>query len=200
MDDHRITELARAAQSGIPGAADDFVRATRTDVWRFLAHLSDPQTADDLTQETFMRALRSLAGFAGRSPARVWLLAIARRTAADHFRAAAVRPRAARSDGGADAADAAPAHRPSFEEELALDDLLHSLPEPRRTAFVLTQVHGCSYEAAAQATGVPIGTVRSRVARARRDLLAALHRAESDTPAPAGPPRPTLRPRAAAAR
>ena len=157
------------------------MRATRSDVWRFIAHLSDPQTADDLTQETFVRALRSLAGFAERSSARTWLMAIARRAVADHYRALAARPRSARSDGSEGAADAALTYRPSFEEELALGDLLHSLPEPRRTAFLLTQVQGCSYAAAARAMGIPVGTVRSRVARARSDLIAALDLAERDS-------------------
>ncbi|GAA4948009.1 sigma-70 family RNA polymerase sigma factor [Streptomonospora halophila] len=180
LTEQRITDLALAAQNHTPDAVETFVRATRGDVWRLVAYLSDPQTADDLTQETFVRALRSLAGYAGRSSARIWLMSIARRTVADHYRAAAVRPRAARSDGSEQAADAALPHRPSFEEELALDDLVNGLPEPRRTAFVLTQLQGFTYEAAAAATGVPIGTVRSRVARARGDLVAVLRRSESD--------------------
>ncbi|MDA0565576.1 sigma-70 family RNA polymerase sigma factor [Streptomonospora sp. S1-112] len=189
-DDRAITETALAARRGVPGAVDDFVRLTRRQVWRFVAHLTDQQSADDLTQETFVRALRALPSFAGRAPARVWLMAIARRTVVDHFRAMAARPRPARSAGGeVEAVTAAGLGGPSFEEELVLDDLLRHLPEARRTAFWLTQVEGHSYAQAAAVVGVPVGTIRSRVARARDDLIAALRTAEAsarEVPGPRG--------------
>jgi predicted DNA-binding protein (UPF0251 family) len=59
-------------------------------------------------------------------------------------------------------------------EEIEVQELLSHLPEDRRTAFVLTQLTGLSYEDAARACGVPAGTIASRVARARSDLIAAL--------------------------
>jgi RNA polymerase sigma-70 factor (ECF subfamily) len=59
-------------------------------------------------------------------------------------------------------------------EEIEVQELLGHLPEERRTAFVLTQLTGLSYEDAARACGVPAGTIASRVARARSDLIAAL--------------------------
>ncbi|MBV2366459.1 sigma-70 family RNA polymerase sigma factor [Streptomonospora nanhaiensis] len=186
-DDRAITETALAARRGVAGAVDDFVRLTRPQVWRFVAHLTDQQSADDLTQETFVRALRALPSFAGRAPARVWLMAIARRTVVDHFRAMAARPRPARSGRGEAAADAARRTGPSFEEELVLDDLLRHLSEPRRTAFWLTQVEGHSYAQAAAVVGVPVGTIRSRVARARDDLIAALRTAEEAARGVPGP-------------
>ena len=58
--------------------------------------------------------------------------------------------------------------------EIEVQELLSHLQEDRRTAFVLTQITGLSYEDAAQACGVPVGTIASRVARARRDLIEAL--------------------------
>ena len=62
---------------------------------------------------------------------------------------------------------------------VGIDDLLDTLGTDRREAFVLTQLLGLSYEEAAVALGCPIGTVRSRVARARADLLAEVRRIEA---------------------
>jgi RNA polymerase sigma factor (sigma-70 family) len=65
------------------------------DVWRTVAYLADPASADDLTQETFVRAIGSLPRFTGRSTARTWLLSIARRVVVDQIRYNARRPRPA---------------------------------------------------------------------------------------------------------
>ncbi|HEY0001409.1 MAG TPA: sigma-70 family RNA polymerase sigma factor [Actinoplanes sp.] len=171
-----ITELALAARAGDVAAQAAFVRATQNDIWRFTAALVDPGSADDLTQETFLRAFRALPGFEGRSSVRTWLLGIARRACADHLRAVVRRRRL-------DARLAAqvwtdrpvpdPAHR------LSTADLLSRLSEERRTAFVLTQVLGLSYAEAAAVEEVPIGTIRSRVARARDELVTAVAEARA---------------------
>ncbi|MFE5587746.1 sigma-70 family RNA polymerase sigma factor [Kitasatospora sp. NPDC056531] len=95
MDDEQLTALALLAREGRVEDVEAFVRATQRDVWRFVAHLADTESADDLAQETFLRALRSLPGFAGRSSARTWLLSIARRTVVDRYRYASSRPRCA---------------------------------------------------------------------------------------------------------
>ncbi|MFF3641557.1 sigma-70 family RNA polymerase sigma factor [Streptomyces sp. NPDC002564] len=179
--DDLITQWALAARDGDAAAFERFVQATRRDVWRFVAHLSgDLHGADDLTQETYLRALTSLNGYAARACARTWLLAIARRVVADRFRSAAARPRIADTgDWQAAAERAQPRGVPGFEEGVALLDLLETLDAPRREAFVLTQLAGLPYADAAAAVGCPIGTVRSRVARARERvselLLAADH-------------------------
>jgi len=162
------TALALAAAAGDAAAQAAFVRATQADVWRFTAALVDPGVADDLTQETYLRAFRSLSTFAGRSTVRTWLLGIARRTCADHLRAVVRRRRldarlAAQAWTDLPAPD--PAHR------LSTSDLLSRLSEERRTAFVLTQVMGLSYAEAAEVEDVPVGTIRSRVARARDELV-----------------------------
>src|SRR2546422_2799117 len=74
-DDQQVTEWALAARGGDREAVERFVRATHRDVWRFVAYLdADIQNADDLTQETYLRALTGLPRFAGRSCARSWLL------------------------------------------------------------------------------------------------------------------------------
>jgi RNA polymerase sigma-70 factor (ECF subfamily) len=169
-DEATITGWALAAKTGDQAAAAAFIRATQSQVHRFLAHLVHPREAEDLTQETYLRAMRSLPRFAARSSARTWLYAIARRVAADHLRAVGARPRLADTDWEA-AAGAAPGR---FDDRLALRELIDRLAPERRIAFVATQVLGLSYAEAAEVCDCPIGTVRSRVARARDDLVSAL--------------------------
>ncbi|MDH6125671.1 sigma-70 family RNA polymerase sigma factor [Kitasatospora sp. GP82] len=183
MDDEQLTAVALRARSGRPADIEAFVRATQRDVWRFVAHLTDVQSADDLAQETFLRALRSLPGFAGRSSARTWLLSIARRVVVDRYRSAAARPQCAPLPDWQAAAEQQqrPDEVPRFENEVVLSDLLERVPAQRREAFVLTQVVGLSYAEAAAVTGCPIGTVRSRVARARDELVMLLRSAEGDS-------------------
>jgi RNA polymerase sigma-70 factor (ECF subfamily) len=179
--DARVTGLALAAGRGDRAAAAAFVAATQQDVWRFLGHLAGRAEADDLTQETYLRALRSLPGFAGQSSARTWLFTIARRVVVDQVRTAAVRPRVVAGDDWQGALDAArPGHAPRFEDGVVLRRLLDGLPADRRVAFVATQVLGLSYEEAAQVCGCPVGTIRSRVARAREDLVAAMAESAGD--------------------
>ncbi|MCX4405401.1 sigma-70 family RNA polymerase sigma factor [Streptomyces sp. NPDC059837] len=178
--DASATAWALAARSGDPHAAEHFVRALHGDVLRYVAYLSgDPQTADDLAQDTFVRAFDSLPGFEGRASARTWLLAIARRAVADSFRRAAVRPRLADTHDWQLAMERnQPCGLPGFDDGIALLDLLETLPDERREAFVLTQVVGLSYDEAARFIGCPVGTVRSRVARARANLERLLLEAE----------------------
>jgi RNA polymerase sigma-70 factor (ECF subfamily) len=186
-DDTTVTEWALAARSGDPEAVESFVRATLLDIRRYVTHLSgDPQAADDLVQDTYLRALRSLPGFEGRSSARAWLLTIARRVVADRIRADSVRPRAAGVEDWQAAVESSQPHGlPGFEEGVALHQLLSALPGGKREAFVLTQVLGLPYTEAAVVAHCPVGTVRSRVARARETLIALLDAAESDD---GGPP------------
>jgi RNA polymerase sigma-70 factor, ECF subfamily len=179
MRDDEITAHALAAGRGDRDALTAFVRATQADVWRYVAYLADRDCADDLTQETFLRALRGLRTFRGDVPARVWLLSIARRAVVDHFRKQGRTPSVAASlDLDTDTADRIGRPTPDPAGEVTLQALVAHLDADKRAAFVLTQINGLSYEEAAQACGVPIGTIRSRVARAREDLLVAM-RADS---------------------
>jgi RNA polymerase sigma-70 factor (ECF subfamily) len=182
VDDAAVTGWAMAARAGDRTAAAAFIRATQSQVRRFLAHLVDPREADDLTQETYLRAIRALPRFAARSSARTWLYAIARRVAADHFRAAGARPRLAGVTDWEAAAEAARPGAGDHQERVALHGLLDGLSPPRRLAFVATQVLGLSYAEAAEVCDCPVGTVRSRVARAREDLVAALRAQEHPHP------------------
>jgi RNA polymerase sigma-70 factor (ECF subfamily) len=174
-DDTEITRWARLAMRGDRVALDRFLRATQVHVWRFLASMTDPQSADDLTQETYLRALGSLSRFRGDSSARTWLLSIARRVAADHLRTAASRPRlAALADWQTAAENADRTGSSVFDEQVVIKQLVASLPPGRREAFVLTQTLGLSYSDAAAVCGCPVGTIRSRLARAREDLVTAM--------------------------
>ncbi len=174
-DDADITQWARLAGRGDQVALERFLRATQPHVWRFVAGLCDTQSADDLTQETYVRALGGLGRFRAESSARTWLLAIARRVVADHIRALRTRPRPATlADWQADAGRTESPDGSAFEERVLLDHLIAALEPDRRDAFVLTQALGLSYADAAEVCGCPVGTIRSRVARARDDLVAAM--------------------------
>ncbi len=175
-DDALITALALSAGAGDRAALAAFVRATQRDVYRFLTHIGERGEAEDLTQETYLRALRSLPSFAGRSSARTWLLSIARRVAADQVRRTVTRPRTTTVEDWDTVVAASPTHRRSgFDEGVVLRELVAGLEPDRRDAFVLTQMLGLSYTAAAQVCECPIGTIRSRVARAREDLVRAMN-------------------------
>jgi RNA polymerase sigma-70 factor (ECF subfamily) len=166
MDDYdELTQVTLRARRGDAAAAAAFVRATQADVWRLCSHLGSPATADDLTQDTYARAFASLHRFLGRSSARTWLLSIARRVCADAVRSQQ-RERRVRTPAARVVEDPA--------GSVAMRSLVAGLEPERREAFVLTQVVGLSYAEAADVCSCPVGTIRSRVARARADLVEAL--------------------------
>ncbi len=165
----RWTELALAAQDGNAHALDQFVRESFPTVQRLCRHLGDPDTADDLVQDTYGRALRSLPRFRRDGSARSWLLAIARHACADASRAR-IRARERTIPWADRMTETATIDRGWAE----VDDLLRSLDRPRREAFVLTQILRLPYAEAARVADCPVGTIRSRVSRARADLVAAL--------------------------
>jgi RNA polymerase sigma-70 factor (ECF subfamily) len=166
-----LTALARAAATGDRVALSAFVRRSQPEVWRLCARLGDREVADDLTQEVYVRAIPALERFRADASARTWLLQIARHVCADHVRRRTrSRVRFGRLVQRFDAEDVVVDPTGATD----LDDLVATLDPPRREAFVLTQVTGLSYAEAAEVCGVPIGTIRSRVARARADLLDAL--------------------------
>lgn len=160
-----LTRLLSAARHGDEIAMREFVAATQRDVWRFCAALVGDEEASDATQETFIRAWRSAPTFRAESSAMTWLLAIARRACFEASRRRRRRPTPAVIEDRAVAADRI--------HEIDIEDLLGRLDPDRRTALVLTQILGLSYDEAAQVCGCPVGTIRSRVARGRADLLAA---------------------------
>jgi RNA polymerase sigma-70 factor (ECF subfamily) len=172
-----LTRLWLAARDGDRSALLQAVRASQPDVWRLARRLVGPADADDVTQDTFVRAWRALPAYRGDASARTWLLAIARRACADSVRRTVRRRRLAdrlrhdRSRTAHGHADSGGAH--------SLQELVDELDHDQREAFTLTQVVGCSYAEAAEICGVPIGTVRSRVARARERLVERIAAAET---------------------
>ena len=161
----RLTSALLHARSGDDQALTTAIRAGQAEVTRFLRPLVHPNELDDVVQDTFIRAYRALPRFRGESSGRTWLLAIARCAAVDATRR---RIRERRRDRHAQtlAVDA-----PATEGAHALQALIDGLDPERREAFVLTQLVGCSYAEAAEICGVKIGTIRSRVGRARDELL-----------------------------
>lgn len=162
-----------AARDGDPAAFERFAQLTWADVDRFCRYLGDPDHSDDLVQDTYVQALRSFASYRGDAPAGVWLMTIARRVCADAVaarqrrRSIAVFPDLGRVMGmGADWVE--------------LKALLHALDLDQRRAFVLTQMLGFGYEETAAICGCPIGTIRSRIARARVALANAIVAADGE--------------------
>ncbi|MFM7508462.1 MAG: sigma-70 family RNA polymerase sigma factor [Actinomycetota bacterium] len=167
MRDDHLTDLALAASHGDDAALAEFVTLTQGRVRSLCAHLGAPCETDDLTQETYLRVVGALHRFRGESSAETWLLSIARHVCADH-----VRRRVRRT--AIDRRQPRPDQFSPPEELVEFGDVLGRLDDDQRTAFVLTQVLGCSYAEAAEVCDCPVGTIRSRVARARQQLLAEL--------------------------
>lgn len=167
----QLSRLARDAQAGDDRALAALIEASYELIWRLCAALTDSHSADDLAQEAVLRAVRSLHHYRGDSTVRAWLLAVARHTCIDEIRARARQRQrqdtllrsSAEARAGGDAS-----------ESSVVTDLLHRLDPDRRAAFTLTQILGLTYQEAAQVCDCPPGTIRSRVARARTDLLVML--------------------------
>lgn len=132
--------------------------------------LPDPETQEDVGQEAFLAAFRALRRYdPARSRFSTWLLTIARNRAINELRRARVRAEAM-----------APPPCSNADEERSpserLDAALDALPAEQRLAFVLAEVHGLTYEQVATVQEVAVGTVKSRIGRARASLRAALSR------------------------
>jgi RNA polymerase sigma-70 factor (ECF subfamily) len=167
-----LRPLLDAAREGDDQAVAELVRRSQADVWRLCVALGSPGEEQDLVQETYLRALGSLGTYRGEAPVRAWLLSVARNVCADHVRRRERQRRLLDRVRPHPLDAVSPAHT-------SIDDLLAELGPDRREAFVLTQMLGLSYEEAAATLGCPIGTVRSRVARARADLAAEVRRIQA---------------------
>jgi RNA polymerase sigma-70 factor (ECF subfamily) len=173
--------LATRAAQGDRRAANELVRATYDDVWRFARSLVGTQRAPDVVQDTYLRGWRSLEARPPTEDVKTWLLAIAWRASRDELRRDyRWRQRKQRQ------ADQPPTFASLDADHTVTNSLLADLDPDRRAAFVLTQLLGFSYAEAARICDTRIGTIRSRVARARADLADALrerpeHRASGQT-------------------
>ncbi|HJZ86383.1 MAG TPA: sigma-70 family RNA polymerase sigma factor [Polyangia bacterium] len=166
-----------ACRHGDARAFEALVRAHQDAVFALCVALAGAD-AEDLAQETFVRVHRSIRSFdpAGPATLKTWILRIARHQCQDRARAARLRVERALAPGAEP-----PATEQSPEERALAADLgqrlrtaIAALPEEQRAVIALREWNGLEYEAIAALEGVPIGTVRSRLARAREALRAAL--------------------------
>ena len=146
--------------------------------------LGGRQAAEDAVQEAFLRAFAARRSFRGEH-ARAWLLRIVSNVARDELRRRRRRTVVSldrECDGRAMAdrlGDPGPApERHALQADLrtSLERALRQLPSDQRLAVILTDVHGCSYAEVAQVMNVPVGTVKSRISRARAELRVLLSR------------------------
>jgi RNA polymerase sigma-70 factor, ECF subfamily len=174
--------LVRRAQSGHRGAFDLLVRKYQSKVLsvarRYARH---PQLAEDIAQETLIRAYRGLAQFRGESSFYTWLYRITVNSARSEI-AARQRDRGMVSLEGAQGAsieehsiyltDANTPELTAVADEIrdAVNTALDCLPSEQRRAIALREIEGLSYEEIAVATDTPLGTVRSRIFRAREAI------------------------------
>jgi RNA polymerase sigma-70 factor (ECF subfamily) len=165
--------LAEQAREGNDAAVAELVRRTQATVWRLCRALGDDADVEDLVQDTYLRALKALPSYRGEAPLMAWLLAIARHVCADRVR------QRQRSRRLFDRLTSVANDHTALRGDRTMDDLVRTLTPDRREAFVLTQELGLSYDEAAAVMGCPVGTIRSRVARARADLAEAVRRADA---------------------
>ena len=169
-----LTELATAARHGDRNALATLLGRLQSEVWRYCASMVGAEDADDVAQDAMIRVVTSVGRYEASAPARVWVMGVTRHTCLDWLRSSyrrkALLDRVQRQARGVHG----PVH--GWTET---SDLLAHLDPDRREAFVLTQLLGYSYELAAETCGCAVGTIRSRVARARIDLLRAVTEAEA---------------------
>ena len=158
MQDPDPRTLNRAREGDL-SAFEDLVRAYQGDVYRFACHFTrDRSLAEDVTQEAFIRAFRFLESFRGDSKFTSWLFRIARNCAMD----------ALRSRKSFLAKDYQAPQGPSDpESRIELDAALSAVSDEHREPFLLIEVFGLSYQEAADVLHVKVGTVKSRINRAR---------------------------------
>lgn len=171
-------ELVKRVQAGDKKAFDVLVRKYQHKLVKLITrYVHDPVEALDVAQEAFIKAFRALPNFRGESSFYTWLYRIGINTAKNHLVAQGRRP--PESD-----IDAQDAEQYEFESRLkdqdtpegiverdeverTIFDAIDALPEDLRTAITLREIDGLSYEEIAQTMDCPVGTVRSRIFRAR---------------------------------
>jgi RNA polymerase sigma-70 factor (ECF subfamily) len=178
-------ELVRRAQRNERGAFDLLVLKYQHKVIKLVARLlRDPTEAEDVAQEAFVKAYRALGSFRGDSAFYTWLYRIAVNTARNAIASRQRRPLDYEADLSESEqsnlasrlrhTDTPEATALSEEIRLTVNQAIEQLPEDLRTAIVLREVEGLSYEEIAAAMDCPVGTVRSRIFRAREAIDRAL--------------------------
>jgi RNA polymerase sigma-70 factor (ECF subfamily) len=179
--------LVQRAQRGETGAFDALVRRYQHKVVKLvMRYVRNPTEAEDIAQDAFIKAYRALPRFRGDSAFYTWLYRIAINTAKNSLASRARNPVQLDAGGGGDDDD-----RPGLEERmidaatpeaLALTEEIRAtvtaaidqLPDDLRTAIMLRELEGLSYEEIAKTMDCPVGTVRSRIFRAREAVDARL--------------------------
>jgi RNA polymerase sigma-70 factor, ECF subfamily len=178
-------ELVRRAQRNERGAFDLLVLKYQHKVIKLVARLlRDPAEAEDVAQEAFVKAYRALGSFRGDSAFYTWLYPIAVNTARNAIAARQRRPldyEAELTESEQNNVNSRLKHDDtpeatalSEEIRVTVNRAIEELPEDLRTAIVLREVEGLSYEEIAAAMDCPVGTVRSRIFRAREAIDRAL--------------------------
>ncbi len=180
MDEMRLVQAARAGELA---AFNQLVLSYQGLAYNVAYRvMGDPDAAADATQDAFIKAYKALDSFRGES-FRAWLMRIVTNTCYDQLRAKQRRPASSLDDMLAESDHtwrlAEPGERPderAEREELSrlLQWAIRQLPEDQRAVVVLSDIEGLSYDEIAVATGTQLGTVKSRLSRARaklRDLL-----------------------------
>ncbi len=172
--------LVRRVQKGDKSAFDALVLKYQHKVLKLVQrYVRDPAEAEDVTQDAFIKAYRALPGFRGDSAFYTWLYRIAINTAKNALVSSGRRPMTYDLDGEGNGPDLSQRLRdPDTPERLLLTDeiratvnrAIDNLPEDLRTAIVLRELEGLSYEDIARTMDCPVGTVRSRIFRAREAI------------------------------
>jgi RNA polymerase sigma-70 factor (ECF subfamily) len=174
-------ELVKRAQRGERGAFDLLVLRYQHKVIKLVARLlRDPAEAEDVAQEAFVKAYRALGSFRGDSAFYTWLYRIAVNTARNSIASRQRRPldyEADLSENEQTAVESRMRHTDTPEANVLSEEIrstvnraVEDLPEDLRTAIILREVEGLSYEEIAAAMDCPVGTVRSRIFRAREAI------------------------------
>jgi len=174
-------ELVRRVQAGDKKAFDLLIMKYQQRIIHVITgFVHDPVEAMDVAQEAFIKAYRALPGFRGDSAFYTWLYRIAINTSKNYLTAASRRPPVTDVDASDatiyyDAPELKEFQTPenslmSDELQQAIHEAIQDLPEDTSTAIKLREFEGLSYEEIAQAMDCPIGTVRSRIFRAREAI------------------------------
>lgn len=178
--------LVERVRNGDKRAFELLVEKYRRKIGRLLSRLvRDPEEVEDIAQETFIKAYRALPQFRGDAAFYTWLYRIAVNTAKNYLAARnrnmlTVSDVAGEEEEGGEERYTAPdidtpeAQLLSKQIAYAVNEAVEALPEELRTAITLREIEGMSYEDIANFMGCPIGTVRSRIFRAREAIAAKL--------------------------
>ncbi len=173
--------LVARVQRGEKGAFDLLVRKYQHKVAKLISrYVSNRAEVEDITQEVFIKAFRGLPGFRGESAFYTWLYRIAVNTAKNYLESQGRRPTSTGLDAESTEVldrmeslrDVATPERDMLTDEIAdtVNRAIAALPPDLRTAITLRDLDGLSYEEIAQVMDCPIGTVRSRIFRAREAI------------------------------